>query len=85
MFILLRNIDKNESIYVYTRNYSIELERLLIEIYYRELVEELIDYSSEVKLEDLNTYSIEEWLAKVDEKSVNEKGLIALDRIKELI
>lgn len=85
MFVLLRNLETSERFYVYTKNYSIEFERLLIEIYYRDLVEELIDYSCEVAQEELDTYVIEDWLSKIKTENISKKSVEALEKIKKLV
>lgn len=85
MFVLLRNLETEDNFYLYTKNYSKEFERLLIEIYYRDIISGLVEHSSEVPVLDVDVYNVEDWLEDIDLSKASKKSIEAVEKIKEMV
>lgn len=87
MFVLLIDTDSpfQKGMYLYTEKFTESMERLLIELYYRDVAEGLVESASTLKKEDYSVYNIREWLDVKLKETTELKSTEALEKLAKLV
>lgn len=74
----MKNSDLNKKIYLQFNHYNIKIERFLIELYYREVIDYLVEYSvtenSTYFENGINIVSLDDFLKDINDCDVSYKN-----------
>lgn len=87
MFVLLMNTDtlQEDGIYIHTSKFTDKMERLFIELYYRDAIEGLVESVDTVKLNNYNVLEMDTWLQDKIENTTDERSLMALNQLQKYL